>query len=341
MLESLTIDDVWEYYYHRADLVMWCFAADQVESRETLETLQTLSTLQQKHIVPVVTKADRIPQDRWPELQAKYRSIYTNKFPQLAREKLRLTICGDRCTAVGYGVDELRRHLIADLAPGAAARKEHATKRFCADSARGINRVVKGAAEQLVKNVQTIADTADEVALVAMRRRRETQTAAQSLVAPKGECLRDHIFPLLEKYVVAGGEGGSTRIADAVNAYLDIPEVVRRVQVHLEDLCRSVQSQALTLCNARELRRVRVGTSGKITTQSFTFSIDIEVPPATQSRLGRRDSRSPPLRDSCRRPWTGSIAQQHDAENSPFASERNAGPISRGSSPKLTAWPAP
>jgi GTPase Era involved in 16S rRNA processing len=57
-----------QYYYYRADIVLWCFKATQLEGHKSLEMLQKTKA-QNKQIIGVVTHMDQIPTRRWDEIR--------------------------------------------------------------------------------------------------------------------------------------------------------------------------------------------------------------------------------------------------------------------------------
>lgn len=79
---QLAASDAFEYYYYRADIVLWCINGNKVQDQDTLEALAKVHA-QDKVIIGVLTKMDRIPDDRWPEIQHEAQKTfgkYINEF---------------------------------------------------------------------------------------------------------------------------------------------------------------------------------------------------------------------------------------------------------------------
>jgi GTPase Era involved in 16S rRNA processing len=66
-----------EYYYYRADIVLWCFKATQLEGQKSLEMLNKTKT-QNKQILGIITHMDQVPRERWDEIQAKANKLFGN-----------------------------------------------------------------------------------------------------------------------------------------------------------------------------------------------------------------------------------------------------------------------
>jgi GTPase Era involved in 16S rRNA processing len=65
---QIAASDAFEYYYYRADIVLWCINGNKVQDQDTLDALAKVH-VQDKHIIGVITKMDRIPDNRWQEIQ--------------------------------------------------------------------------------------------------------------------------------------------------------------------------------------------------------------------------------------------------------------------------------
>jgi len=65
---QIAASDAFEYYYYRADIVLWCINGNKVQDQDTLDALAKVH-VQDKLIIGVITKMDRIPDDRWQEIQ--------------------------------------------------------------------------------------------------------------------------------------------------------------------------------------------------------------------------------------------------------------------------------
>lgn len=158
------VEDIWEMWYHRADIVLWCFQANKLEAVETHDALTLLTPKYHKTILPVVTKADLIPEHDWSQINDRFQQRYGDL---LGNVKPYLTICKDFRNP-GADFNELLRTLL-ELAPVARERKLQATEEFIVDTSHHLESILCKSAEQVVSNLQVIADTADEIALESMR----------------------------------------------------------------------------------------------------------------------------------------------------------------------------
>jgi GTPase Era involved in 16S rRNA processing len=65
---QLAASDAFEYYYYRADVVLWCINGNKLQDQDTLDALAKVH-VQDKVIIGVITKMDRIPSERWQEIR--------------------------------------------------------------------------------------------------------------------------------------------------------------------------------------------------------------------------------------------------------------------------------
>lgn len=66
--------DAFKYYYYRADVVLWCIRSDRLQDHETLEMLKASG--KRDDIVGILTHMDKIPDERWQEVETKASEIY-------------------------------------------------------------------------------------------------------------------------------------------------------------------------------------------------------------------------------------------------------------------------
>lgn len=65
---QIAASDAFEYYYYRADIVLWCINGNKVQDQDTLDALSKVH-VHNKLVIGVITKMDRIPDNRWQEIQ--------------------------------------------------------------------------------------------------------------------------------------------------------------------------------------------------------------------------------------------------------------------------------
>lgn len=69
--------DGFEYYFYRADFVLWCIKATKLEDADTLSTLSKVSN-EKTNIVGIITFMERIPSENWNDIKNKAEEIYGN-----------------------------------------------------------------------------------------------------------------------------------------------------------------------------------------------------------------------------------------------------------------------
>lgn len=82
--------DAFKYYFYRADAVLWCIRCDKLEDHDTLEMLE--SAKKRTDIVGVLTHMDKVPSERWGEVEDKARE----KFGQYMLRSSRLGLLAKR-----------------------------------------------------------------------------------------------------------------------------------------------------------------------------------------------------------------------------------------------------
>jgi hypothetical protein len=117
-------DAAYEYYYARADIVLWLFRADLLKDRDTRDALRELSA-QRKRILGIVTHLDALSssqqqQEAMQQLQQEYGDYVEGFLP---------AITGGESPNVGYGIANVRTQ-VERLGPMAIRLKQEAMQRF-------------------------------------------------------------------------------------------------------------------------------------------------------------------------------------------------------------------
>ena len=117
-------DAAYEYYYTRADIVLWLFRADLLKDRDTRDALRELSA-QRKRILGIVTHLDALSspqqqQEAMQQLQQEYGDFVEGFLP---------VITGGESPNVGYGIPNVRTQ-VERLGPMATRLKQEAMQRF-------------------------------------------------------------------------------------------------------------------------------------------------------------------------------------------------------------------
>jgi len=276
------VDDVWHYYYHRADVVLWVFEATQMESDASARVLRDIVNVYQKNIVPVATKIDRVDRERWPEVAERFRTAHRALIEDgHINKELYLTACGARGQLAGYGADKLRDYLQNVIVPQAEHVKGDATRKFVRDTAVKLSHVLSASSNQLVANVRTIADTADEVALNTMREIKRTRDAvellAQMHVRERWSSVTKDLQSLGIKVVYH--DITLDQFRNAITDLLDVTGLATRVRTAFEELCSQVRHLALATSKTRTLHKATVGNTGVVTEDAFGFQLELPKVP--------------------------------------------------------------
>ena len=136
---QIAASDAFEYYYYRADIVLWCINGNKVQDQDTLDALAKVH-VQDKLIIGVITKMDRIPDNRWQEIQ----NEATKVFGKYIKDFI--------CTAAGAKT-EIKNNTIVNL-------KSLIEQRFINNNAKS-NSVTKYSSEEsniLVNYIDAIMD---------------------------------------------------------------------------------------------------------------------------------------------------------------------------------------
>lgn len=116
--------DPFEYWYHRADVVLWTLKATKLNDRDTYEALKALAS-QDKQSIGVITHMDRIPGERWDEVVDEAR----RHFGEFLTDFIPVVAHADK-TGYKETIDHLKAELARSYFATAAKRKNEAVTRF-------------------------------------------------------------------------------------------------------------------------------------------------------------------------------------------------------------------
>ena len=140
---EMTTQDAFQYYYPRADVVLWCLNATKLHDHDTFETLKVAS-VQEKSIIGVITRIDQVPEVRRSEVLSEAERVfgeYMDDFIMVAAgskdDELRIKT-----------INELQRKLDDTVVSQASVLKQHATNTF-----------VRRELTDLGVNLDSLADT--------------------------------------------------------------------------------------------------------------------------------------------------------------------------------------
>ncbi len=275
---TYTVDEVWAMWYFRADVAVWAFQSNAMEDRETFNTLSTLLALYHKSIIPVATKADLIPQERWGEIESRFNTIYGDPLREHAHSKLVLTVAGGRTQLRGTGIQELSQTLHS-LSSSVVERKREATQSFIQDTSEHLERILTHSANQLVRNLRTIADSADEIALFGMNQTEKAIERARQhswdYLQGKRSGLNSMVLAMYRDF-----RNENQLLVDSRNVieFLQLSHVGAIVNECLQAVGDNLKSYADSVCHTKQLERVTIGASGREMRQTFQMHLQVRPP---------------------------------------------------------------
>ncbi len=126
---QFTASDAFEYYYYRADIVLWCMKATKLQDEDTLAALTAVGS-QEKKIIGVLTHMDRVPQERWEEIRREALRLYGEYVPEFV-----FTAAGAKNELREQTIGRLRGLLQERFLNSASSIKEQAIRTHYSDEA--------------------------------------------------------------------------------------------------------------------------------------------------------------------------------------------------------------
>jgi len=283
------VEDVWEMWYHRADIVLWCFQANMLSAVETHRALSILTQRYRKTILPVVTKADLIPEDDWRKITDEFHGRYGNVFAANGAAELYFTSCKD-FQRPGAHLGRLLRTLL-ELAPAAREGKLQATEQSVVDFSRHLERILRESAEPVVSNLQVITDTADEIALESMklmgRATRRIQQDAEDHYETKIIGLEAELRSIYAKMApmvmvkLSLTEQQKTELRTIaeqhLRKYLEEDRLNEKLNSALDQVGEEIFTYATVNSETKVLVKVRISSSLQVTRDRFSIGLRIRL----------------------------------------------------------------
>jgi len=145
------LNAAYEYYYPRANVVLWAFRADRINDRDTEETFQTLAE-QKKDILGIVTFFDlmKTEQERLEALRRAEKLFGPHVVDLLP------VITGGKTPSLGHGIPEVREQL-EHVSNQAAVIKLEEAAQFILNEAASCQRWMVQKGDLLIANVTQIS----------------------------------------------------------------------------------------------------------------------------------------------------------------------------------------
>jgi len=145
------LDAAYEYYYPRANLVLWAFRADRINDRDTIETFETLSQ-QQKSVLGVITYFDLMKsEEERQEVLRRAGILYGTKVVDFHP-----VITGGKNPNLGYGISALQQQL-ASVSEEATPIKQEEASQFIRNEASACQKWMTQKGDLLIENVSQIS----------------------------------------------------------------------------------------------------------------------------------------------------------------------------------------
>jgi hypothetical protein len=158
---TYSIEDVWAYWIHRADFVLWVFEANRIESQATAEALEKFIAIYKKPILPVSTKIDRVRPDLRDEVPKRFQRIFGPILRETVCEEIACVCTDPKHELYGEGIPALRRRVQA-ISSTALQLKLKANEDFVTQQAALLEKQLTAVADMVVENLVTIAILGDQ-----------------------------------------------------------------------------------------------------------------------------------------------------------------------------------
>ena len=280
---TFEVDEVWARWFHRADLVLWAFCANKMEDADTQSALESALKLFDKPILPIATKADLIPQERWPEIHERFNAVYGPILGERQAGELQLTVCGGKRPELsGTGIKELRDTLLK-VGSEAMAIKQYADEAFLRDESAAVSMLLDQTAMTLVTNLRAIASLGDALAEEAEKEaERGRQEAIRRVNNYLGEVRRNPMLPEVARSVhglTKGGRSGNiaTEAKQRLISLIDERHIEREVNEAFAESARSLEATATRLSQGTDITRLSFKSSGKVTSQAVPLRLKLKA----------------------------------------------------------------
>ncbi|MCK5882268.1 MAG: dynamin family protein, partial [Bacteriovoracaceae bacterium] len=148
---KLLSNDPFLKYYHRADLVLWCFRADKQNPKKTEEMLKKIGPYNKK-IIGLITHMDKVPQDQWREVEQQIKGYFGSYVEEF------LCIAGGNDIELQQSTyNKLRESLKAEILPQCEELKQESHINFYKKEALEFSSHLNNISTQYYhKNIQTM-----------------------------------------------------------------------------------------------------------------------------------------------------------------------------------------
>jgi len=250
------INETYEFYYHRADLVLWAFRANKINDHDTIEALNTLSA-HSKSIYGVLTNFDRIPAENRTETFQQAQKLYGKNVLDFTA-----VVAGGNSGELGLGIEELQARLRA-FSEEASTLKLRSARNFCADAASFGHDWLESIGNAMVRNIAEVAQycnaTSDRLLRAANSCSRNVNKDFDRNhgISSKSSTFRQFLGNLIESNLPI--EEKKLK----VSAYLKIEQWREEVSERLHSLGQLLVVEGKTEARSHPLQQVVIKGTGK------------------------------------------------------------------------------
>ena len=274
------LDAAYEYYYPRANLVMWAFRADRINDRDTINTFQTLSE-QKKSVLGVITYFDIMKSEaERQESLRRAEELYGTKV-----DGFQPVITGGKTSNLGYGISELREHLVS-ASKDTFSIKQAEAEQFLINEAVKCQEWMTKKGDLLIENISQISFYCNTTSSGLLKEAQASNLALhqyfQLNVVPQIEAPGFSTFlkgilkevsnlPALKAARVAGVQPSSQNkqeMADHFNRYvsekLNISELNKQFQNRVQYISNYLEAEGKRQSAGHHLTQILIHQSNKI-----------------------------------------------------------------------------
>ena len=269
------IAETYEHYYSHADLVLWAFAANKINDRDTINAICDMSQ-HTKPVTGIITKFDRVPladRDETLRIAKKLYGAYVADFVSV--------VAGGKSEERGLGIPDLRTK-ISEVSRTAIKVKLDSGYAFCHDAARFSNKWLKSIGDTLIRNVSEVAQYCN---LTSDRLLRDTYKSQQAgldefekrLISGSGfSAFQAFLLNVIESRVTT--QEKQQQISD----YLKVDTLRAQMQMQLDQVGKFLVVEGQREARAHQLHQVIVKATGKTEIRPLEAIIE----PPDVSRMG-------------------------------------------------------
>lgn len=268
---TYSIEDVWAYWIHRADFVLWVFESNRIESKATHEALTGFLSVYKKPILPVATKIDRVREELRQEIPERFKKNFRQVVEQTKCEDVVCVCTAPNEKLFGYGIKELREHVQA-LAADAGYHKLQATEGFVVQQAALLEKELTSVASTVVDNLVTIATLGDECAGILETAIQEIEHAAcrytEQHFTHKVNELDNWLpayFESWKQLADSKGRAAAKEVAESdMRRYADVDRLSDAIRAHASEGAEYFAHRCHTEASRRTIHSVRLSMSGQV-----------------------------------------------------------------------------